>query len=117
VWDLKSGRELRTLEGHSAWVRSVALTVNGSRAVSASEDRLLKVWDIKSGRVIAAFRCNASAACCEFVNPRRIVAGDMDGRIYLVSLEASGAPRAMPSAKGLFPRTVSIWIRVPMPPA
>ena len=35
VWDLESGRELRTLEGHADWVKAVAVTPDGKRAVSA----------------------------------------------------------------------------------
>ena len=50
VWDLESGRELRTLTGHSGAVIAVAVTPDGRRAVSASEDQTLKVWDLESGR-------------------------------------------------------------------
>ena len=50
VWDLESGRELRTLEGHSDWVYGVAVSPDGRRAVSASADNTLKVWDLESGR-------------------------------------------------------------------
>ena len=50
VWDLETGRELRTLEGHSGDVHGVAVTADGKRAVSASEDKTLKVWDLESGR-------------------------------------------------------------------
>ena len=49
MWDLESGRELRTLEGHSDWVNGVAVTPDGRRAVSASCDKTLKVWDLESG--------------------------------------------------------------------
>ena len=47
MWDLETGRELRTLEGHSDWVNGVAVTPDGRRAVSASGDKTLKVWDWK----------------------------------------------------------------------
>jgi WD40 repeat protein len=49
VWDLDSGAELRTLQGHGGWVSAVAVTPDGRRAVSASEDQTLKVWDLDSG--------------------------------------------------------------------
>jgi hypothetical protein len=40
---------LRTLEGHSWSVTGVAVTADGKRAVSASGDNTLKVWDLDSG--------------------------------------------------------------------
>jgi len=52
VWDLRSGRALRTLEGHSGSVDGVAVTADGKRVVSASSDKTLKVWDLESGRAL-----------------------------------------------------------------
>ncbi|MBL8177330.1 MAG: hypothetical protein JNK48_21825, partial [Bryobacterales bacterium] len=49
VWDLKRGRKLRTLRGHSRRVNGVAVSAAGNRAVSASKDKTLKVWDLESG--------------------------------------------------------------------
>jgi WD40 repeat protein len=43
---------LRTLEGHSASVYCLALTPDGKRAVSASADHTLKVWDLATGRLL-----------------------------------------------------------------
>lgn len=43
---------IRTLEGHSDGVLSVAIAPDGRRAVSASEDRTLLVWDLVTGRVL-----------------------------------------------------------------
>jgi WD40 repeat protein len=45
VWDLETGRELRTLEGHTDWISAVAVTPDGRRAVSASADQTLRVWE------------------------------------------------------------------------
>ena len=50
MWDLETGRALRTLEGHSDTVNGVAVTADGRRAVSASSDKTLKVWDLETGR-------------------------------------------------------------------
>ena len=47
-----SGKRPRTAHpgGHSAYVNGVAVTADGRRAVSASGDNTLKVWDLESGR-------------------------------------------------------------------
>jgi len=50
VWDLESGRELRTLTGHSGPVIGIAVSWDWRRAVSTSGDNTLKVWDLETGR-------------------------------------------------------------------
>jgi WD40 repeat protein len=57
------------------------------RAVSASEDKTLKVWDLETGAVVATFTCDAAARCCAFAGDRRIVAGDESGRVHFLSLQ------------------------------
>jgi WD40 repeat protein len=52
LWEVESGRELRTLGGHTKWVTGVALSGDGRLAVSASEDQTLKVWEVESGREV-----------------------------------------------------------------
>ncbi|MEZ4513136.1 MAG: NB-ARC domain-containing protein [Chloroflexota bacterium] len=42
---------LMTLSGHLAKVRAVAITLEGNRVVSASDDKTLKIWDLQTGRV------------------------------------------------------------------
>jgi len=41
-----------TLQGHTDWVRSVSIFPDGDRAISASNDRTLKVWDLKTRKDI-----------------------------------------------------------------
>ena len=86
VWDLETGRVLRTLEGHSDYVMGVALTPDGKRAVSAG-DRTLKVWDLDSGLLMVTFHCDLAAQCCACAAPNLIVAGDAGGRVYFLALE------------------------------
>jgi len=52
VWDPNSGREVRTLRGHSDNVAGVAVSADGRLAVSASADKTLKVWELNSGREV-----------------------------------------------------------------
>jgi WD40 repeat protein len=49
LWDAGTGKQLRGLEGPSATVTSVALGPEGRWAVCASNDRLLRVYDLEAG--------------------------------------------------------------------
>lgn len=45
VWDSTTGELLYTLDGHGTAVERIAVSADGRRIVSASEDGTLKVWD------------------------------------------------------------------------
>src|SRR5262249_17519155 len=49
VWDLDSGKNILTLSGHNGPVTSLALSGDGERLFSGSEDTTIKVWDLVSG--------------------------------------------------------------------
>jgi WD40 repeat protein len=86
---MESGACLHTLEGHSAVVTGVAPTPDGKRAVSASWDKTLKVWDLESGLPVARFRCDAAVRCCACAVAYRIVAGDERGRVHSLFVPGS----------------------------
>ena len=46
------GELIQSLEGHADWVNAVAVTPDGQRAVSASGDRSLKVWELGAGTLL-----------------------------------------------------------------
>lgn len=50
VFDGNSGQELGRLPGHKAYVRALAVTADGTRVVSCSDDRSVKVWDLSQAR-------------------------------------------------------------------
>ena len=53
---------------------------DGTRAVSASDDKTLKVWDLATGGVVATFAADYPLQCCAS-SPRAetLVAGDIVG--------------------------------------
>src|SRR4028118_1138662 len=56
LWSLRANLErsgegcLRTLSGHTDAVNAVAIAPDGKRAISASWDKTLKIWDTETGR-------------------------------------------------------------------
>jgi WD40 repeat protein len=49
VWDASTGAELKKLNGHTDYVRSVAFSSDGTRIVSGSDDKSVRVWDASTG--------------------------------------------------------------------
>jgi WD40 repeat protein/serine/threonine protein kinase len=54
IWNVESGEELSSLDGHTARVTSVAFAPgeNPTRAVTASQDGTVKLWDTKENKEI-----------------------------------------------------------------
>jgi WD40 repeat protein len=65
----------------------VAVTPDGRRAVSASDDRTLRVWDLESGKEIAAFTGEDAVNNCVIApDGQTMIAGDDSGRVHFLRL-------------------------------
>ena len=56
VWNLGTGEEIYNLVGHTDSVTAVAITSNGKRVVSASDDNTVRIWDLGSGNELNEMR-------------------------------------------------------------
>jgi hypothetical protein len=81
---------LRTLQGHSECVTSVSVTPDGRRAVSGSDDKTLRVWDLESGQCLRTLAGHSGVVTSVSVTPdgRRAVSGSYDGTLRVWDLES-----------------------------
>ena len=49
LWDISTGKVLRTFTGHTDWVWSVAFSPDSHSIASASQDETIKLWEAKTG--------------------------------------------------------------------
>ena len=50
LWELATGREVRSFIGHSDKIWSVAFSSDGRFALSGSSDKMLKLWEVATGK-------------------------------------------------------------------
>jgi WD40 repeat protein len=83
VWDAWTGKELKTLNGHTDIVTSVAFSSDGTRIVSGSDDWSVRVWDASTGKVLRVLNGHTDKVkSVAFSNDgTRIVSGSYDRSI------------------------------------
>ncbi|KAH7175761.1 WD40-repeat-containing domain protein [Dactylonectria macrodidyma] len=77
---------LQMFEGHSGWVNAVALSPDGSRIASCSDDRTVRIWDAKSGKEVRKLEGHSNWVNAVAFSPdgSRIASGsgDMTVRVW-----------------------------------
>jgi WD40 repeat protein len=86
LWDIATGHKLRTFNGHTDIVTSVAFSRDGRWLASASWDGKVKLWDVATAREIHTFR-------------------DHNERVWTVAFGPDGTRLASASDGG----TVRLW--------
>ena len=61
LWDITKSRYIKTLEGHTDRVYSLAVTPDGKNIVSGSRDNTIKIWDIQNGECIRTLKGHTDA--------------------------------------------------------
>ncbi|RYH13564.1 hypothetical protein EON65_35360 [archaeon] len=55
MWSLPNRKFLCSLVGHSNWVRSAKFNNDASIALTGSDDKSVKLWDVESHLVMHSF--------------------------------------------------------------
>lgn len=55
IWDVTTGYCVKTLQGHTNWVRDVAPAPDGRFLFTGGDDNVPRLWDISTGEIKAAF--------------------------------------------------------------
>jgi WD40 repeat protein len=88
LWNVETGQEIRTLNGHDSSVRSVNFSPDGKTLVSGSGDNTIKLWNVETGQEIRTLKGHDSYVWSVNFSPdgKTLVSGSGDRTIKLWNL-------------------------------
>jgi WD40 repeat protein/tRNA A-37 threonylcarbamoyl transferase component Bud32 len=95
LWRLQH-TSLATLEGHSQAVRAVAHSPDGQWIASGGEDKVIRIWDARTGQIARSLRGNGGPVNALAFSPdsRLLASGSDDGLVKLWDVQGtSRTPR------------------------
>ena len=90
LWEVETGEEIRSLNGHDGWVYSVGFSPDGKTVVSGSYDSTVKLWEVETGEQIRSLNSHDEVVSSVGFSPdgKTLVSGSGDSTIKLWDLEA-----------------------------
>jgi len=86
LWEVATGKEQATFQGHTAQVWSVTFSPDGKTLASGSEDQTIKLWDVASGKELCTLKGHT-------------------GRVFSLACSADGKTLA----SGSEDKTIKLW--------
>ena len=87
IWDIETGRLLRSMRGHTQDIRVAVYTPDGESLATGSDDRTIRLWNPKTGE------------------PRKLLFTRYDHNVVSLSM----SPDGLMMARGAYNKDIKIW--------
>ncbi|CAI9113596.1 OLC1v1014226C1 [Oldenlandia corymbosa var. corymbosa] len=79
IWDIRAGRQMHKLSGHTSWIKSIRMV--GDTVITGSDDWTARMWSVSRGTCDAVLACHGGPVLCvEYsASDKGIISGSTDG--------------------------------------
>ncbi|WP_422613711.1 NACHT and WD repeat domain-containing protein [Microcystis viridis] len=128
LWNLKTGKKITTLTGHTYYVKSVSFSPDGKILASGSSDNTIKLWNVETGEEIRTLKGHNNVVVSMKYSPngKTLASGSNDKTIKLWNVETgqeirtlkahngyvkslSFSPDGKTLASGSWDKTIKLW--------
>ncbi|OVA05014.1 DENN domain [Macleaya cordata] len=90
IWDIRAGRQMHKLLGHTKWIRSIRMV--GDTVITGSDDWTARLWSVSRGTCDAVLACHAGPILCVECSASNngIITGSTDGLLRFWENEEGG---------------------------
>jgi F-box/WD-40 domain protein MET30 len=81
IWDLETGKVMRTLTGHTQGIR--CLHFDDARLITGSLDNTIKVWNWRTGQCINTFEVHSRGVIGVHMADKLLASGSSDGTVVV----------------------------------
>ena len=100
LWDLATLKDPKTLAGHTAAVSDLRFLPDGSKLVSGSQDKTIRLWSVADGAAVAQLETPAAVnTIAIFADGTQVATGGADNVIRIWALPTEAAQQWRPSRK------------------
>src|SRR6202158_1826456 len=97
LWDVRTGAQLHTFDGHADNVNSIAYSPNGRAIASGSADGTIKLWDVNTAAQLRSFNGHTNIINSVAFSPdgKMLASGSYDQTIKLWNVETGAVLRTL----------------------
>ena len=95
IWDINTGKCIRTLKGHTCWVRCLIEMPDGT-LISCSQDKAIKFWNLSKGKCVKTLYGHSDKVfCLLLLKNGDLASGSRDKTVKIWNMESGECIRTL----------------------